>query len=392
MSRYLDLIRTPGVGPLLVAGAIGRLPYGMNILALVLLLRAEGFSYAEVGIVSGAGGLAVGVTAPLLGRAVDRMGPSKVLVTTACISLAADCGLVAATLSGAEVAPLAGLALLQGASTPPVSPAMRMLWPKLVGPERLDTAFAYDALQLELFFITGPLLVVVIANAASPAAAFLTGAVMQAGGAVAFASASAARRSRPARRDREAPARALSAPGMRVFVVALALSGVAIGALEIGIPAFAEQEGSRDDAGWLFALWAAGSLAGGLWYGARDWRLASGRRYLVLAGVLALGMAPLPFAGSLPVFAVLVVVAGLGLAPVTAAAYSVIGELAPEGSTTESFAWQIVGMVLGGACGASLAGIFVDTLSVASALALAPATAFCGLLVALSGRRSLPGG
>jgi hypothetical protein len=43
MSRYLDLIRTPGVAPLLVAGAIGRLPYGMSIPALILLLRAEGF-------------------------------------------------------------------------------------------------------------------------------------------------------------------------------------------------------------------------------------------------------------------------------------------------------------------------------------------------------------
>jgi MFS family permease len=385
VRRYLDLIRTPGVAPLLVAGAIGRLPYGMNILALVLLLRAEGFSYAEVGIVSGAGGLAVGLTAPLLGRAVDRLGPSRVLVATAAVSLAANAGLVTAALSGAGVAPLAALAFVQGAGTPPISPAMRALWPKLVGRERLDTAFAYDALQLELFFITGPLLVVLIASAASPAAAFLTGVVLQASGALAFALAPAARRWRPAGGGRRDLAGALAAPGLRVFVLALALAGVSIGALEIGVPAFAEQEGSRADAGWLFALWAFGSLAGGLWYGARDWRLSSVRRYLVLAGVLGLGMAPLPFAGSLPAFGVLMVVAGLGLAPVTAAAYSVIGELAAEGSTTEAFAWQIVGYVLGGACGAWLAGLLVEGVSVQAALALAPVTAGCGLLVALAG-------
>lgn len=388
MRRYLDLIRAPGVAPLLVAGAIGRLPYGMNILALILVLRAEGFSYAEVGVVSGASGLAVGLTAPVLGRAVDRLGPSRVLVATAAVSLTADFGLVAVALSGAGVMPLAALAFLGGASTPPVSPSMRALWPKLVGRERLDTAFAYDALQLELFFITGPLLVVVIANAASPAAAFLTGVVLQAGGALAFALAPAARRWRPAERGRGALAGALAARGMRVFVVALAIAGVSIGALEIGIPAFAEQEGSRADAGWLFALWAFGSLAGGLWYGARHWRLSSGRRYLVLSALLALGMAPLPFAGSLPVFAALLVVAGLGLAPVTAAAYSLIGELASEGSTTESYAWQIVAYVLGGACGAWLAGVVVDAVSVEAALALAPATALCGLLVALAGRSS----
>ncbi len=385
MRRYLDLIRTPGVPPLLVAGAIGRLPYGMSILALVLLLRAEGFSYAEVGIVTAAEGLALGLTASLLGRTVDRVGPSRVLAATACVSLATQLGLVAAALGGAGIAALAALAAAGGASTPPLSPVMRTLWPGLVGRDRLDTAFAYDALQLELFFITGPLLVVLIAGAASPAAAVITGVVMQGAGALAFAGARATRRFSPARRDGRAIAGALAAPGMRLFVLALALAGVSIGALEIGIPAFAEREGSRGDAGWLFALWAAGSLAGGLWYGARDWRLSPRRRYLVLAGGLALGMAPLPLAGSLPVFAVLAVVAGLGLAPVTAAAYSVIEELSAEGSVTESFAWQVVGAVLGGAVGVWLAGVLVDALSVEAALALAPAMATCSLLVALVG-------
>ncbi|MDQ5832007.1 MAG: MFS transporter, partial [Actinomycetota bacterium] len=185
------------------------------------------------------------------------------------------------------------------------------------------------------------------------------------------------------------PASAMSGGGMRLLVAALTLAGVSLGALEIAIPAFAEQEGSRGDAGWLFALWALGSLVGGLWYGAREWRMAPGRRYLILTGVLALGMAPLPFAGSIPVFAGLVVVAGFGLAPSTAAAYSLVGRLAPEGASTESYGWQIVGAVVGGACGAWLGGIFVDELSVEAALALAPIAAACALLVALAGRRAL---
>jgi hypothetical protein len=268
--------------------------------------------------------------------------------------------------------------VLGGASTPPVSPSMRALWPELVGRERLDTAFAYDALQLELFFVTGPLLVVAIAGAASPAAAFLTAAFMHAGGAVAFAVTPASRGWRPAARPGRKHASPLSRPGMRVLVAALAIAGISLGALEIGIPAFAEREGSRADAGWLFALWAAGSLAGGFWYGARRWRLPA-----------AVGLAPLPFAGSLTVFAVLVSVAGLGLAPSTAAAYSLIGELAPEGAITESYAWQVVGYVFGGACGAWLAGILVDELGVVAALGLAPVAAAAALLVALAGRKSL---
>jgi MFS family permease len=388
MRRYLDLIRTPGVAPLLVAGAIGRLPYGMNILALILLLRAEGLSYAEVGVVTGASGLAVGLTAPLLGRAVDRSGQTRVLVSCACVALAAEVALAVAALSGAGVLALAMIALVGGASTPPVSSSMRTLWPDLVGRERLDTAFAFDALQLEIFFITGPLIVVGIAAAASPQAAFLSGAAMLAAGAIAFAATPASRRWRPTRGDGPAPGGALAAPGMRTLVAAFVLGGVSLGALEIAIPAFAEQEGSRGDSGWLFALWALGSLAGGLWYGARRWRLPAARRFVIITGALALGLAPLPLAGSLVVFAVLVTVAGLALAPSTAAAYSLIGELAPEGSTTEAYGWQIVGYVLGGACGAWLGGILVDEWSVAAALALAPVMATCVTLVAMAGLRS----
>jgi predicted MFS family arabinose efflux permease len=44
--------------------------------------------------------------------------------------------------------------------------------------------------------------------------------------------------------------------------------------------------------------------------------------------------------------------------------------------------------VVGGACGAWLGGIFVDELSVTAALALAPATAACTVLVAFAGVRS----
>ena len=60
-------------------------------------------------------------------------------------------------------------------------------------------------------------------------------------------------------------------------------------------------------------------------------------RFLVVTCVLTAGLTPLPLAGSMPVFAVLVIVAGLGLAPSTAAAYSLIGDLTPASAVTESY-------------------------------------------------------
>ena len=106
--------------------------------------------------------------------------------------------------------------------------------------------------------------------------------------------------------------------------------------------------------------------------------------------MLALGLAPLPLAGSLPAFAVLLLVAGLGLAPSTAACYSLVGELAPEGAVTEAYAWQIVAYVSGCLVGAWVAGRGGRRgRALAAALACAPAAAGLGLVVAVAGRRSL---
>ena len=390
LRRYRDLLRVPGVAPLMLAVFVGRLPYGMNILAEILLLRAAGFSYAVVGIVTAASGLSVGFAAPVLGRVIDRVGQTRVLLTAAAFTTVSGTAFVVAVLEGAGATLVTVLAFVAGLCVPPVSPSLRALLPSLVGRDRLDTAFALDALLLELVFISGPLLAAGIATTISPEVAFLTGVALQAAGGLGVAASPYSRRWRPEPREPGTRrAGALGTPGIRVLVLALALTAVALGVLEIGIPAFAERHATRDDAGWLFALWSLGSLAGGLWYGAREWRLPPHMRFVVVCGVLTAGLTPLPLAGSMPVFAVLVVVAGLGLAPSTAAAYSLIGDLAPAGAVTEAYSWQIVGYVAGSALGSWLAGFMVEQAGVSVALACAPLAAAAGLLVALAGRRAI---
>ena len=156
--------------------------------------------------------------------------------------------------------------------------------------------------------------------------------------------------------------------------------------------AFADHESQRSSAGVLFTLWAVGSLTGGLWYGARGWRSPASRRFLAVFAALTVGLLPLPLAGSMPGLAALLVLAGLALAPIHRSRLLAGGHLAAAGSLTESYAWQIVGYVVGGSLGAWLAGVLADASGPAAALALAPASCAAGLLVAFAGRRSLGAG
>src|SRR4051794_27733400 len=205
LRRYRELLSIPGVPRLMLAAFVGRLPYGMSVLSLILLLRAHGFGYAAVGVITAASAFSIGVAAPVLGRVVDRVGQTRPLVITSALTAVTGVALVVAAAAGAGAGLLTALAFAEGLSAPPLSPSMRTLFPEVVGKERVDTAFAFDALQLELVFILGPLLAGALAAGISPEVGFLAAVGLQAAGALILASSPASRGWRPP--PREAPGR-----------------------------------------------------------------------------------------------------------------------------------------------------------------------------------------
>ena len=93
----------------------------------------------------------------------------------------------------------------------------------------------------------------------------------------------------------------LASVGMRTLVCAIVPTGLAFGVLAVVIPAIATRAREPAAAGLMSAAFAAGSLAGGLWYGSRSWGGSIVRRYLALSLLFAAGMAPLLIAGGVPI-------------------------------------------------------------------------------------------
>ena len=389
LGRYLEVLRVPGVARVAAFATVGRLPFAIVPLSIVLLMREEGYQYGQIGAVVGAEALAVGLTAVFVGRLVDRVGRRRVILVTGATTALFVCAETIAILSDAPVWLLVTLAALQGATIPPISASMRSLWARLVPEETLESAYAFDAIQLELVFVVGPLIAAGLATALSPAVGLLLCAgfyVLAAGG---FATAPAARAAAPEEHVERTRAGALRSPGMRTLVLAGSIMAISFGSLEVALPAFAEAEGSRGAVGPLITVWALGSVIGGLWYGARSWRSPLEKRFLILMALLVLGAAPLPFAPSIGVMGVLLVLTGLALAPLATTEYSLVDRLAPAGTATEAYSWQIVANVMGAAAGSFIAGVLAEEASVEWALATAGIACAGGFAVALAGRRSL---
>ena len=326
---YLDVLRTPSVTRLLSSAVVGRMPTAMAGLATVLLVRGGGGSYAVAGLVAGTWSVALAVTSPFLGRLVDRVGQTRVLVGCSLVS-AVGFAALAAVGRGASPVVLAALAALAGASIPPVAACMRALWSDLLDSRgQLQAAFAVESTVQELIFIVGPPLVALLAALFSPAAAVVGTAVLLLAGVGVFAATTASRDWRPRRRAAYG-AGPRDSPGNRAVLATIVLVATGFGIVEVTVVASAERLGSRTLAGPLLALWAVGSMTGGLAFGSRASDRGPERRLIGLLALVVAGIALLAVATGTVQLGAGMVLAGLGIAPAIACLYLLVDRLAPS--------------------------------------------------------------
>jgi len=227
----------------------------------------------------------------------------------------------------------------------------------------------------------GPLLVGATAGLVSPSAAVLLCAGITLCGTVMFATSELSSGWQASTKERTRGG-ALASPGLRTLLVTVVLAGVVLGAVEVGLPALAVEIGARWSSGPMLALFSVGSMAGGLLYSARSWHLALGRRYMALLLGMAIAVAPLIAAHSLAAGFALSALAGLGVAPMLSAQFSLVGALAASDTTTEAFAWHRAATIASMSGGSALGGSLVDAHGAAGAFALGYASVTIALAFA----------
>jgi MFS family permease len=389
---YATILRVPGVAAVVVATLIGRLPIGISGLAILLYVEDVSGSFASAGVCAGALALGSAAGAPFQGRLVDRRGDGVLLP----LALIHAGGLVLVWVLGAASAPtvlLALASLITGAALPPLSSVLRSRWPYLLEgrPELVPSAFALDSVMIELIFVTGPLLTaaaVALVGAeyalGISAGCVLLGTSMMLTGLRGYGSPE-----RAAEGSRALGLGALAAPGLRTLVLASLPVGFALGTLEVVLPAFSESEGSKELAGLLLAVWSLASGVAGLAYGARPPRISLTRTHLRFALLLPVGCAVLFAATSPATMALLVILAGLPIAPLIASRNQLIETVAPRGTATEAFTWPLTALVAGVSLGAATAGSIVESYSWSAGVLAAVAMSAFGAFVLLARRGTL---
>ncbi|HTR75840.1 MAG TPA: MFS transporter [Solirubrobacterales bacterium] len=360
LAAYRRVLAAPGVRPLVFFGLLARMPIGMGGVALILFVHAQTGSFGAAGVVSGGFVIGLGLTGPPLARLIDRRGSKWVVVPGSSVLAVALGAVVVLGESGAGTVPLVIAAFVAGGASMPIGGILRQRWAAIVGPEDLQTAYALDAVLIEVIFVTGPLLAGVLAASVGTAEGLIVAGALGVAGSLGFARVATV----PPGGDPEAERHwlgALRSPTLSLLCVSsLTLAGT-FGALDVALPAFGADHGQAALGGPFAAALAFGSGVGGLLYGMRPGVFGRPRRALILFGaVMTLTCLPLPAATSIAEMFVFATLAGLCIAPQMTVRNQIVQAKLLPGTMTEAFTWLSLAITLGASIGAALVGPLVE--------------------------------
>jgi MFS family permease len=354
------------------------------MLSLAFLIHIERIhhSYGAAGLVLAATSVGQAVAGPLTSRWMGVWGMRRVLVLTMIV-----CATAVGTIAFAPKLPVVvymALGLIAGLSNPPIQPAVRTIYPKLVNSTQITPLYSLDASAQEIIWIVGPVIATFVATQVSSVAAIAIALAFLVGGGIWFISSPEVGRVRIPRARRRLGAVLSRPPVLLATVTGFLLVG-ACAAVEAGVVStFGE---GRPESGIVLSIFAIGSLIGGLAFGHRP---IGPLALAVRMGGVLVGMA---LAAALMNFwwlSITLAIAGLGIAPALAVMFTIVSASVKFSETAEAYGWVGTGQLIGAAIGSAAAGFMIDGFDSPGAFWVAIAFAFFGFLVPLVFRRAHP--
>lgn len=376
LKPYRQALALPGIRSLLLVAMLARVPVTAASVTLTLHVVLDLHrGYFAAGLVGAAITVGSALGAPLLGRMVDRRGLRPVLV----LATVAE----AVFWVVAQALPYPALlvaAFFGGLLTLPVFSVVRQSIAALVPEAHRRQAYALDSMSVELSFMIGPALAVLMATAGSPRATMLAvgGGIVLSGLALHVLNPPIRSAGERVESDRRIPRREWLTPRLVAVLAIGAATTLVLGGTDVSVVAVLREAGQIGWTGAVLAMWGAYSLVGGFAYGAVS------RPFSPLALMALLSICTIPVGlggGEWWLLSLALLPAGALCAPALAATADAVSRLAPASVRGEAMGLHGSAITVGLSLGAPLAGAVIDASAPAWGFA---ATGVVGALVALA--------
>ncbi|MCX6419634.1 MAG: MFS transporter [Actinobacteria bacterium] len=368
IAPYIQIYRTKGAFKFSLAAFIARMPISMMSIAIVFVVVAKTDSYALAGTFTAVGALIAAFVAPFWSRAADRYGQSRILTIAAPIHIAALLGfLTAIRLDAPKWSWFLLLMLFEGVFVG-TGQMVRRRWSHVLNGDSklMNTAYSVESLLDEIVFMVGPIITTLCATNIGPYAGLLTAAIFLSVGSIFFIS----------QKETE-PTPHPKVKGIKhrnpIFTVEVQsiffpfiFAGASFSATGLIIVGYADQYGAKSQTGLLYAIWALGSLIAAFINGALHWKISAKNRFMFFTLALAIFTLPLLlaaklFPGNFFTLSIALFLNGIFIAPLIVAGYTAAENLVEENQVTETLAWILSGLILGGALPGAITGHIIDT-------------------------------
>ncbi|CDM60190.1 MULTISPECIES: MFS transporter [Rhizobium] len=298
-GSYRDLLKIPGLFPLIVAATLSRLAGRMFVLTLVLFALAQFSSSTVAGWLTFAAIVPGLIVSPLAGVLLDRVGPTIAVRIDMIASAVFVVAISFVGWAGWSSPPTLFILVMLFSLTGPLGAAgTRILLPRLVPPGALDQANALDIAVYAIVDVVGPAMAGVVLVWLGPEAAMAVIAAAYAGAAICLPHVQHLPGSDPAhtsflRQTIEGIQMVARQPTLRGLAVSYSLYEITWGALYVVVPVYvADHYATAAGDSVTGLLWAAMGIAGGLGALLAGHVRTTGRE----RGVMAAGMVVTAFA------------------------------------------------------------------------------------------------
>jgi predicted MFS family arabinose efflux permease len=354
LRRYRDVLAIPAIRTAVVIGFLARLPlFGAGVVVTLHVVRSLERSYTEAGLATSVLVLAIAVSGPWRGRLLDRYGLRRVLIPSIVVQ---SC--YALTAPFLDFGPFLLAQAVAGLFFIPVQAILRQAVMAAAPDEQRRAVLSLDGIVLELSAGLAPAIAVWAATTWTTTyvlagvfwASALAGVMLFAvnlplrragGGGIAVA--------RPSTRS-------WFGPGVLALLVGGVTSTLVFAGTDLSAVATLNEVGKASSIGWVLALWAVGSLIGGLVYGGIQRPL---NPFLLLTALGAITLLPALSTGALSL-GLLLLVAGLLGQPVVTGTVERLTDRVPESARGEAMGWHSTAMTTGIALGAPVSGVAID--------------------------------